>query len=352
MRMRMRSLSAACAAALLVAAAAGAAVVRAGDDDDEAVRIKIATQAPKGTLWMDALDDLAADIKKQTKVEFVYFPGGAQGDEKTVARKIQLKSLGGGLFTGIGLGEILSEVRILELPFFYESPDEIDQVKAKLEPQLTADFEKAGYVFMGWAEVGAAFIFSKDESKNLDDLKKRKIWLWQGDPLAEATFKEFGLSGTPLALADVITSLNTGLIDAVYNSPYGLIGLQWHSHIKYMSRMSVGHGTGALLLSKKEFDKIPAKKRDKVKKIARDRLDKLTVDIRQKNEDSVKELEEHHGVKVIPIPDDEIKMYREHGANVAKAMAGKLEDGKLYTQDMYDNTVKIVEDLRAAKKQK
>src|SRR4051812_38325200 len=119
----------------------------AGDDDDEAVEIKVATQAPKGTIWMDALDDLAAEVKKQTKVKFTYFPGGALGDEKTIARKIQLKSLGGGLFTGIGLGEILAEVRILELPFFYDNFEELDKVKEKLEPTFSADFEKQGYVF-------------------------------------------------------------------------------------------------------------------------------------------------------------------------------------------------------------
>lgn len=348
--MKTQNRLAAFALAGLSIAGTAALGARAGDDEDEAVELKIATQAPKGTIWMDALDELAADVKKQTKVKMTYFPGGALGDEKTVARKIQLKSLHGGLFTGIGLGEVLAEVRILELPFFYDSFEELDKVKEKLEPTFNADFEKAGYVFLGWAEVGWAYIFSKEESKTLDDLKKRKIWLWQGDPLAEATFKEFGLSGTPLALADVLTSLNTGLIDSVYNSPYGLIGLQWHQKVSYMSRMSVGHGTGALLVAKKEFDKIPAKKRDKVKKIVRDRLDKLCLDIRTKNEDSVKELQDHHGMKVIPIADAEIASYKEHGAAVAKSMAGDPKDGKLYTQDLYDQTVKILAEVRAAKK--
>jgi TRAP-type C4-dicarboxylate transport system substrate-binding protein len=147
----------------------------------------------------------------------------------------------------------------------------------------------------------------------------------------------------------VLTSLKTGKIDSVYNSPYGLIGLQWHSNIQFMSRMSVGHGTGALLVSKKDFEKIPAKKREKVKTITRTRLDKLLGEIRKKNEDSVKELEDHHGVKVIPILESELQMYKDHGAAVAKQMAGKLEDGKLYTQDMYDNVLKILAELRTKK---
>ncbi len=334
----------------LVLAGTGAALrVHAGDDDDEKITIKIATQAPKGTVWMNELEALNKDIKK-AGVEFVFFHGGSMGDEATVARKIQNRDVGGGLFTGIGLGEILPEVRILEMPFFYENTDEIDAVKAAIEPDLKKHFEEKGYVFLGWAEVGWAYIFSKDESKNLADLKKRKIWLWSGDPLAEATFKEFGLAGTPLSLADVLPSLESGMIDSVYNSPYGLIGLQWHSKVKYMSRMSVGFGTGALLIGKKEWDKIPAKKRDKVAKIAREHLDKLSKDIRAKNDASVTELEKN-GLKVLPLPADEIEDYKKRGRAVADAMAAPDEATRasknlLYTKEWLDRVKACLEKAR------
>ncbi|MEZ0230005.1 MAG: TRAP transporter substrate-binding protein DctP [Planctomycetota bacterium] len=334
--------------ALVAAILGSAAALRA--DDDEKITIKIATQAPKGTVWMNALEALNKEIKEKAKVEFVFFHGGSMGTEAEVARKIQERTLGGGLFTGIGLGDVLPEARILELPFFYETTEEIDLVKKELEPDMQKHFEEKGYVFLGWAEVGWAYIFSKEESKGLADLKKRKIWLWSGDPLAEATFKEFGLAGTPLSLADVLPSLESGMIDSVYNSPYGLIGLQWHSKVKFMSRMSVGHGTGALLIGKKEWEKIPAKKRDKVAKIARTHLDKLVVDIRAKNEASVVELEKN-GVKVIPIPTDEIDDYKKRGRAVADAMAAENEEARksknlLYTKDWLDRVKTIVEKAR------
>jgi TRAP-type C4-dicarboxylate transport system substrate-binding protein len=338
------------AGAFTLARAAGIRSARAGDDDDEKITIKIATQAPKGTVWMNSLETMAKEIKAKTNVELTFFAGGVMGDEGTIARKIQQRTVGGGLFTGIGLGEILPEVRILELPFFYENIAEIDLAKKELEADMKKHFEEKGYVFLGWAEVGWAYIFSKEESKNLEDLKKRKIWLWSGDPLAEATFKEFGLAGTPLSLADVLTSLETGMIDSVYNSPYGLIGLQWHSKVKYMSRMTVGHGTGALLIGKKEWDKIPAKKRDKITAISRKFLDQLVTDIRQKNEDSIVELEKN-GMKIVPIPDNEIEDYKKRGAAVAQAMAAPDEatrQGKnlLYTQEWLDRVKKILESAR------
>ncbi len=324
--------------------------VHAGDDDDEKITIKIATQAPKGTVWMNALETMAKEIKAKTNVELVFFAGGTMGDEGTIARKIEQRTLGGGLFTGIGLGEILPEVRVLELPFFYENEDEIDLVKKELEPDMKKDFEARGFIFLGWAEVGWAYIFSKEESKGLADLKKRKIWLWSGDPLAEATFNEFGLAGTPLSLADVLTSLETGMIDSVYNSPYGLIGLQWHSKIKYMSRISVGHGTGALLIGKKDWEKIPAKKREKILAMARPHLDKLVKDIRQKNEDSVAELEKN-GVKITPIPPEEKEDYKKHGTNVANKMAAPDEETRksknlLYTQAWLDRVNKVLDGAR------
>ena len=59
------------------------------------------------------------------------------------------------------------------------------------------------------------------------------MWMWEGDPLAEATFKAFNINPIPLSLADVLTSLQTGLIDGVYTSPLACITLQWFTKIKY-----------------------------------------------------------------------------------------------------------------------
>src|SRR5690348_2338375 len=102
-------------AASLAALVLGGAALRAvqADDEDEKISLKIATQAPKGTVWMNELEALNKDLKK-TGVELVFFHGGSMGDEATVARKITDRTVHGGLFTGIGLGEILPEIRILE----------------------------------------------------------------------------------------------------------------------------------------------------------------------------------------------------------------------------------------------
>src|SRR5437763_14078962 len=148
----------------------GAVAAYEAQAEDEVIKIKIGTQAPKGTVWLNALEKLSKELKTKSGVEFVFFHGGNMGTEAECARKIKDRDLGGGLFTGIGLGEILPEVRILELPFFYETVDEIDAVKKELEPDMKKHFEEKGFIFLGWAEVGWAYIFYNEEAKNPAEL--------------------------------------------------------------------------------------------------------------------------------------------------------------------------------------
>jgi TRAP-type C4-dicarboxylate transport system substrate-binding protein len=51
--------------------------------------------------------------------------------------------------------------------------------------------------------------------------------------VAETAFRTLGINPIPLSIADVMTSLQTGLIDAFYTTPYASIALQWYARAKY-----------------------------------------------------------------------------------------------------------------------
>lgn len=334
---------------LLKIALGAALIMSVGVQAEAKTKISIGTQAPKGTTWMKAMEDIAKKVKKATKgkVIFKFYPNGTLGDEKVIINRMKTDEIDGGLFTGIGLGQILPKVRVLELPFIYRiGSGEHDAVRNAIEKEIIEGFDKKGYVFLGWGEVGWAYLFSKINSPDLESLRQRKAWFWQDDPMAEAAFKVFGLKGVPLALTDVLPSLNSGMIDTVYNSPYGLIGLQWHTKVKYMSRVTVGHGTGALLITKRIFNKIPKKYRKKVLKICRDRCKKLIKEIAEENAKSEKELVSQ-GVKIIPIEKKDQATYDKLGADLAKQMVGKL-----YSKEMLDKVLKIVAETRKKEEKK
>ncbi|HZP65922.1 MAG TPA: TRAP transporter substrate-binding protein DctP [Rudaea sp.] len=221
-----------------------------------ATTIKIATVAPDGTAWMREMRAGAEAVKKRTedRVEIKYYPGGVMGDEPAVLRKIKIGQLQGGAFTGGELSAIDKDAQIYSLPFLFKTQDEVDKVRAALDPALKKSFEQAGFEALGISGGGFAYLMSVKDIKTQDDLKAAKVWVPQGDSVAEAGFKAGGVTPIPLPLADVYTSLQTGLIDTAENTPAGAIAFQWHTKIKHMVDLPLTYVVGILVVDKKVFD--------------------------------------------------------------------------------------------------
>ncbi len=222
--------------------------------------IKFATLAPSGTTWMNLLEDWDKDLRAKSngRIGFKFYPGGVQGDEPDVLKKMRFNQLQGGAFTGYGIGRMYSPSRVLELPFLFNNTDEIDFVRKQFTTEFKQGFEDNGYVLLGWMEVGFIHMFSKQPIYSLEDMRTRRIWLWQGDPMGKAFFSASDISPVPLSIVDVYTSLSTGLIDTVYAPPLGAIALQWFTKTQYVSSVPMTNGMGGLIVSKKFYAKLPA----------------------------------------------------------------------------------------------
>ncbi|MDE1884500.1 MAG: TRAP transporter substrate-binding protein DctP [Xanthomonadaceae bacterium] len=218
--------------------------------------IKIATVAPDGTAWMREMRAGAAAVKKDTegRVEIKYYPGGVMGDEPTVLRKIRIGQLQGGAFTGGELSQVDKDAQIYSLPFLFKTQDEVDKVRTQLDPLLRQSFDKAGFDVAGISGGGFAYLMSVNPIKTKDDLKAAKVWVPQGDRVAEAGFKAGGVTPISLPLADVYTSLQTGLIDTVANTPAGAIAFQWHTKVRHMVDLPITYVVGILVIDNKVFD--------------------------------------------------------------------------------------------------
>ncbi|PIE75790.1 hypothetical protein CSA17_05610, partial [bacterium DOLJORAL78_65_58] len=138
--------------------------------------IKFATLAPEGSAWMQAMHEIDDEVRARTenRLGFKFYPGGVQGDEKDVLRKIRMGQLHGGGFTGFGIGAIASDVRVLEMPFMFRDHAELDFVRDALAIELNGMLAHKGYLNLGWVDVGFTYIFSKNPIANLDDLSKAR----------------------------------------------------------------------------------------------------------------------------------------------------------------------------------
>ena len=231
-----------------------------------ATTIKIATVAPEGTTWMREMRASSEAVKKATdgRVEIKYYPGGVMGDDATVLRKIKIGQLQGGAFTGGEATVITGDAQVYSLPFLYRNQEEIDKLRTKLDPLLKQQFEKAGYALLGVSGGGFAYLMSTRDIKTREDLKAAKVWVPQGDKVAEVVFKVAGVSAISLPLSDVYTSLQTGLIDTAANTTSGAIAFQWHTKLKHMVDLPLTYVVGEIVVDKKSFDALSVEDRKAV----------------------------------------------------------------------------------------
>src|SRR5262245_16025608 len=117
--------------------------------------IKMATLAPDGSSWTKLFREWAERVEKRTggQVKVKLYAGGVAGDERDAVRKMKLGQLNGAAITGIGLGLIQPEVRVLDLPFLLKGYDELDYVRTTLDGELRKKFEEKGFVLLGWGDV-------------------------------------------------------------------------------------------------------------------------------------------------------------------------------------------------------
>jgi TRAP-type transport system periplasmic protein len=297
--------------------------------------IKFATLAPEGSTWMNVMKEYDQAIRKESggRVGFKMYPGQVQGDEKDVLRKIRNGQLHSAGVTGNGLTDIAPKTRILDSPFLFESYDEVDNVYRLYDKEFIQAFDDGGFVLLGWAEVGFVYVFTNSPVSQPEDMKRVKMWMWEGDPVADASFKALGITPIPLSITDVLTSLQTGLIDGVYTSPLAAIALQWFTRVKYMMNYPLADAAGAVIISKKKFSEMPSDIQEILLRNGKPYMAKLTRLSREDNSKSIETLKKQ-GIKVTELSSkNAASTYAEMGNRARQILAStKLKD-KGFTVD-------------------
>lgn len=305
--------------------------------------IKVATIAPDGSTWINVLREYDAQIRKESngRLGFKIYAGGVAGDEIDVLKKIRIGQYHAGGFTGVGIGEIAPNVRILDSPFLFKNYDEVDYIYQKFNDEFEKEIEKGGFVLLGWAEVGFIYTFTKAPIYGVDDLKKIKMWAWQGDPIADAAYKVIGVTPVPLSITEVFTSLQTGLIDGVYGSPLAILATQWFTRVKYMHNVPLSHASGALLISKKYFDSLPKDLQEILLRNGKKYMRKLVELTREENEKSIETLKRNGIIITNPPSGKSISEYDEIGKKARRMLVGKL-----FTKEWLDKIEQSLEEYR------
>ena len=222
------------------------------------VIVKMATLAPEGTEWHGLLVDLGQQWMEATdgEVQLRIYPGGVVGDESDMIRKMRIGQIHGAAITNEGMRELNPYFTAFYMPMLYQSYDEVDFVRAKLKDDLITVTEKNGFKILTMVDVGWAYWFSTIPVYTPEDLKKTKIFLWSGDYQSTLLYEKHGYQPVPLAMTDVLSGLQTGLINSIGFNPMYALSQQLFGIADNMLDMKWGNLTAAVVIDNKTWNRI------------------------------------------------------------------------------------------------
>jgi TRAP-type transport system periplasmic protein len=279
----------------VVALASGAGTAAAAE-------LKVASIAPDGSHWMREMRAGAAEVKTRTdgRVEIKFYPGGVMGNDAQVLRKIRINQLQGGAFTAGGLSERFDALNLYSIPLLFRSLDEVDYVRSRMDEELQHGLEAAGFVSFGFIEGGFAQLMANAPVRSVDDMRRRKVWVPEGDPVSFLAMEALGLSPVVLPVTDVLTGLQTGLLDIVAASPVAALVMQWHTKVRYLPDVPVSYSMGIFALDKRAFSRLGAEDQAIVSQIMGGVVRELDLAAREDNRRARKVLEDA-GVDVVDV---------------------------------------------------
>lgn len=223
----------------------------------EAATMRIATVAPAGTPWSEGLDQFKKQVEAATAGSVVVRPmlSGVLGDENetvVATQRGQIEAVGAS--TG-ALASVVPELNVLELPYLFRSAEEADHIlDTVILADLDAAFRKRGLVLGFWSENGfRCFGTSFGPVTSPASLAGHKMRS-QESPVHLEMWRAFGASPVPIPVTEVLTSLQTGVIDGYDNTALFALAAQWNTATKHFTVSNHIYQPAAIVFNAAWFD--------------------------------------------------------------------------------------------------
>ncbi|EKF73799.1 TRAP dicarboxylate transporter [Alcanivorax hongdengensis A-11-3] len=310
-----------------------------------ATTLKISTIYPDGTTIVTGLKKAGKDIAAKTdgRVKLKVYPGGVMGDDRAVQRKIRIGQLQGQVAQGGAFADAYEDSQILNVPLAFNNYDEVDAVRAELDPVIKQGLEEGGWVTFGLIDGGFAYIMSDKPVKSITDLRDQKLWLPANDAASAQAAKAFELSPIMLNIGAVLTSLQTGAINAFAAPPVAALTLQWYSRVHYVTDMPLLYTFGLLGVQKRYFDRISPADQKVVREVLENTFDTLDAESRKENLSAFQAVQQQ-GLQIVKPDAEQLKEWKDYARRATNAL---VSEGQV-SQAMLDRLNGILAKYREA----
>ncbi len=308
----------------------------------QAVTIKIGTIAPLRSPWVRELKRVGVEWTKITngEVSIKLYAGGIAGGEDDMVRKIRMGTLGGAVFTNIGINNIYPDSNVLNIPFLFDNEKELDYILDKIKAMFEAEIEKKGFKVIAYTKAGWVYFFTKRPIAYPEDLRKHKLSFSTGSQIWEEAWKKSGYQIIPSELKDLMIALQSGMVNAFYLHPLIAASGQYFALAPNMLPLRIAPLVGGVVFSKKIWDEVPDKYKDKMLAVVNNMIDQLYQETVDLEKEALTEMKKHD-LMINPVPPDAMEKWR--------AVSDKGLDvliGRAFSKNVYDQVIGYLNDFR------
>ncbi len=295
--------------------------------------IKLGSLAPNGSPWDKGLREIAAEWTRISggKVELKIYPGGVAGDEEDMIRKMRIGQLNAAGMTGVGMCRIFSGILAVQLPLLVRTDEELYWVLEKMKPEFEKQLESKGFTVLVWSKVGWVHFFSKKPVVRPDDLRAQKMFIWAGDADGVQAWKDAGFHPIPLQVTDMMSALQSGMVETFTVSPLSAASYQWFGMAKNMCGMKWAPLIGGIVISSATWKRVPADLRPKLLAAAERIGNSMQKEIDEADGAAVVVMKQH-GLVVHPVPPEAVEEWRSATREAFAKLVGKSFDKASYEQ--------------------
>ena len=274
--------------------------------------IKLATLAPEGTEYYNLLLEMGQRWQEETDGQVMprIYPNGVVGRESDTIRKMRIGQIQASAMSSIGLADLTDQIQAFTIPMVYKDYDDVERVKSVMFDDISDGLSESGFKLLFLVDIGWVYWFSVNEIVVPEDLRNAKIYTTAGDYVTVELFKRFGFNAIPVSETDILTGLQTGMINSMQTVPILSLSSGWFALMPNMLDLKWAVFIGAVIVDERVWSKIRPEHQKVMMEIAQEIGKKYQENGRTTDAKAIEMMKEY-GMKVKTPTDEELKIWED-----------------------------------------
>lgn len=215
----------------------------------------VAAASPQGTIWADQWEALR-QVFAEAGYDFDYLISNELGGEEAIVSGLRRRRIELGGVSMAAAAQVAPAVSVLLAPYLFDGPAELDYVYERHAlPVLEEIFADKRLVLLGWGEVGQSHLYAQ-EPLLLPRAAQGKRLRGPANRPHQAFLEAIGADAAAVGIADLVSALQTGMIDGGMANPMFHYALT-KDHAPHYTLTKHIHDTSVVLANKRWFDGLP-----------------------------------------------------------------------------------------------